>query len=156
MCNGQEKDPRVKAEHEAQEQKPLKIKEKCIISNCQVRYQLGDTSNGEGSSNMINKVALMDQNIAFISQDIGSMDGEISDNEIYNFSPLPQSENLQFLVKSDKDYETEEESEEEDVINFDASDIDDSPEANIRNVNEDFLLTNISKEKYDSFPTSIN
>ncbi|CAG8626400.1 3178_t:CDS:1, partial [Scutellospora calospora] len=131
-----------------QEQKPLKIKEKCIISNCQVRYQPEDTSNSKESSNMINEVALMNQDIAFIGQDIGSTYGETSDNETYNFSPLPQSENLQFFVKqllkdfynaklslfyssedllffsddnnkndnmrSDKDYETEEESEEED------------------------------------------
>ncbi|CAG8557342.1 433_t:CDS:2, partial [Scutellospora calospora] len=143
MCNSQKKDLRVKAEHEAQEQKLLKIKEKQIISNCQVRYQPEDTSNSEESSNMIN-------------EDISSTDGETSDNETCNFLPLPQLENLQFLVKqlpkdfhnaklslfysgedlsffsdddnknnnirSDKDYETEEESEEEDVINFDASD----------------------------------
>ncbi|CAG8762414.1 6521_t:CDS:1, partial [Dentiscutata heterogama] len=83
-CNGQERDPRVKAEHEAQEQKPFK---KHIISNHQVRYQLRDTSNGEGSSNMINEVALLDQ-------DIGLTGGELSDSETYNFIPLSQPENL--------------------------------------------------------------
>ncbi|CAG8649826.1 6377_t:CDS:2, partial [Scutellospora calospora] len=157
MCNSQEKDPRVKAEYEVQEQKPLKIKEKCIISNCQVRYRSGDTSNGEGSLNMINEVALIDQNIAFIGQDI------VSTDNFYNakLSLFYSGEDLSFFsdddnkndnMRSDKDYKTKEESEEENVINFDAPDIDDSSEANIQNVNEDFLLTNISKEKYDSFP----
>ncbi|CAG8608737.1 4968_t:CDS:2, partial [Dentiscutata heterogama] len=65
----QERDPRVKAEYEAQEQKPLK---KYVISNCQVRYWPEDTSNSEGSLNMINEVALLDQ-------DIGSIGGELSD-----------------------------------------------------------------------------
>ncbi|CAG8570073.1 7325_t:CDS:2, partial [Scutellospora calospora] len=71
--------------------------------------------------------------IAFMSQDIGLMDSETSDNETYNFSPLSQLENLQFVIlsnndnkndnmKSDKDYKTEEESEEEDIINFDIPD----------------------------------
>ncbi|CAG8706930.1 7611_t:CDS:2, partial [Dentiscutata heterogama] len=66
------RDPRVKAEHEAQEQKPIRT---------------GDTSNGEGSSNMISKVALMDQ-------DIGSTDGETLDRDTYNFTFLSQPENL--------------------------------------------------------------
>ncbi|CAG8610937.1 3399_t:CDS:2, partial [Scutellospora calospora] len=143
---------RVKAEHEVQEQKPLKIKEKYIISNQQIRCQLGDISNSKGSSNMINK-------------NIGSTDSKISNNKTYNFSPLSQPENFQFFVKqlpkdfynaklslfysskdllffsdnnnkndnirSNKNYKTEKESEEEDVINFDTSDVDDSPVANI-------------------------
>ncbi|CAG8689528.1 4481_t:CDS:1, partial [Scutellospora calospora] len=62
-------------------------------------YWLGDTSNSKESLNMINKIALIDQNIAFIGQDIGLTDSETLDNNIYNFLFLPQSENLQFLVK---------------------------------------------------------
>ncbi|CAG8736846.1 2465_t:CDS:1, partial [Dentiscutata heterogama] len=92
MCNGQERDPRVKAEHEAQEQKPIRVKENHVISNRQVRYWTGDISNGKEFSNIISEVALIDQ-------DISSTDVETSDRDTYNFIPLSRPENLQFLVK---------------------------------------------------------
>ncbi|CAG8498810.1 1854_t:CDS:1, partial [Scutellospora calospora] len=42
-------------------------------------------------------------------------------------------------MRSDKDYKSKEESEEKDVINFDVSDIDNSLEANIQNINNEVL-----------------
>src|SRR5260363_285945 len=91
MCNGIERDPRVKTDHEAQEQEPSTVKGKRAISNCQVGYWPEDINNGEGSSDMMNDIFLMDQVI-------DSTDGEKSDSESYNLIPLPQPENLQFLV----------------------------------------------------------
>src|SRR5260364_233079 len=91
MCNGIERDPRVKANHEVQEQEPSIVKGKHAISNRQVGYQPENINNGEGSSDMMNDIFLMDQVI-------DSTDGEKSDSELYNLMPLPQPENLQFLV----------------------------------------------------------
>ena len=56
MCNGIERDPRVKATYEAQEQEPSIVKGKHAISNCQVGYRPEDINNGEGSLDMMNDI----------------------------------------------------------------------------------------------------
>src|SRR5260364_362534 len=81
MCNGIEKYPRAKTDHEAQEQEASTVKGKCAISNRQVEYQAKDINNSEESSNMMNDIFLMDQII-------DSIDSKKSDNETYNLMPL--------------------------------------------------------------------
>ena len=56
MCNGIERDPRVKANHEAQEQEPSTVKGKRAISNHQVGYWPNNINNSKGSSDMMNDI----------------------------------------------------------------------------------------------------
>ncbi|RIB13558.1 hypothetical protein C2G38_2197484 [Gigaspora rosea] len=81
MYNSIERDPRVKADHEAQEQEPSTVKGKRAISNCQVGYWPENIDNGEGSSDIMNDIFLM-------NQVIDSTDSEKSDSESYNLMPL--------------------------------------------------------------------
>ncbi|CAG8609507.1 11224_t:CDS:2, partial [Ambispora leptoticha] len=93
MTYKKERDPRVKAGHEAEEQKPLIVNQKRIISRWQMGYRQGDISNREGSSNTINSGFPMDQD------NIDFTDSGYSDSEEYNLVPLPQLKNLHFLVR---------------------------------------------------------